>query len=105
MRASVACDGQVSDNPKHELSWVKDGFQASHPAPLTHLVMSPLEFMQRLAALMPRPRLRLQFASTDSDDTLPIPTPAGECCRAAAAECSTTSTRMAGKRVYRSFID
>jgi len=25
----------------------------------THLVMSPLEFMQRLAALVPRPRLRL----------------------------------------------
>ena len=25
----------------------------------THLVMSPLEFMQRLAALMPRPRLHL----------------------------------------------
>jgi hypothetical protein len=25
----------------------------------THLVMSPLEFMQRLAALVPRPRLHL----------------------------------------------
>jgi hypothetical protein len=25
----------------------------------THLVMSPLEFMQRLAALIPRPRLHL----------------------------------------------
>jgi hypothetical protein len=24
----------------------------------THIVMSPLEFMQRLAALVPRPRLR-----------------------------------------------
>ena len=29
----------------------------------THIVMSPLEFMQRLAALVPRPRLHL-FAST-----------------------------------------
>ena len=26
---------------------------------ITHLVMSPLEFMQRLAALVPRPRLHL----------------------------------------------
>jgi hypothetical protein len=25
----------------------------------THIVMSPLEFMQRLAALVPRPRLHL----------------------------------------------
>ncbi|GIX26507.1 MAG: hypothetical protein KatS3mg123_0388 [Burkholderiales bacterium] len=25
---------------------------------MTHLLMSPLEFMQRLAALVPRPRLR-----------------------------------------------
>jgi len=25
----------------------------------THLIMSPLEFMQRLAALVPRPRLHL----------------------------------------------
>jgi Putative transposase len=35
---------------KLETSW-RDG--------TTHLVMSPLEFMQRLAALMPRPRLHL----------------------------------------------
>jgi Putative transposase/Transposase zinc-binding domain len=30
----------------------------------THVVMSPLEFMQRLAALVPRPRLHLSPAST-----------------------------------------
>jgi hypothetical protein len=27
---------------------------------MTHIVMSPLEFMQRLAALVPRPRLHLR---------------------------------------------
>jgi hypothetical protein len=30
----------------------------------THIVMSPLEFMQRLAALVPRPRLHLIRSST-----------------------------------------
>jgi hypothetical protein len=30
----------------------------------THLVMSPLEFRQRLAALMPRPRRRVRFAAS-----------------------------------------
>ena len=35
---------------KHKTSW-RDG--------TTHLVLSPLEFMQRLAALVPRPRLHL----------------------------------------------
>ena len=29
----------------------------------SHLVMSPLEFMQRLAALVPRPRLHLKFTA------------------------------------------
>ena len=29
------------------------------PDATTHIVMSPLEFMQRLAALVPRPRLHL----------------------------------------------
>jgi hypothetical protein len=28
----------------------------------THILMSPLEFMQRLAALVPRPRLRLMYS-------------------------------------------
>ena len=34
----------------------------------THIVMSPLEFMQRLAALVPRPRLHL-IPSTGSGQT------------------------------------
>ena len=29
MRASVACDGQVSDNPKHQLTVATGGFLAS----------------------------------------------------------------------------
>lgn len=40
--------GQVEPKPK--TTW-RDG--------CTHLVMSPLEFLQRLAALLPRPRLHL----------------------------------------------
>ena len=40
----------------------------------THIVMSPLEFMQRLAALVPRPRLHL--ISTGSG-RLPLPWRAG----------------------------
>jgi hypothetical protein len=34
----------------------------------THLVMTPLEFMQRLVALVPRPRLHLSgcYMSTNS---------------------------------------
>ena len=34
MRASVACDGQVSDNPKHKLTHAAGSFAAS---PLLHL--------------------------------------------------------------------
>jgi putative transposase len=40
--------GQVALNPKTPY---RDG--------TSHIVMSPLEFMQRLAALVPRPRLHL----------------------------------------------
>ena len=35
-----------------------NGSSVTAPAK-THIVMSPLEFMQRLAALVPRPRLHL----------------------------------------------
>jgi hypothetical protein len=47
-RVQTIAAGQVV--PKLKTAW-RDG--------TTHLVMSPLEFMQRLAALVPRPRLHL----------------------------------------------
>jgi len=47
-RVQTNAAGQVV--PKLKTPW-RDGN--------THLVMSPLEFMQRLAALVPRPRLHL----------------------------------------------
>jgi hypothetical protein len=47
-RVQTSAAGQVV--PKLKTAW-RDG--------TTHLVMSPLEFMQRPAALVPRPRLHL----------------------------------------------
>ena len=48
----------------------------------THLVMSPLEFMQRLAALVPRPRLHL----------ISFPTPHAEQAFAKKRRCATRRT-------------
>ena len=42
----------------------------------THIVMSPLEFMQRLAALVPRPRLNLIRFARIVLDTRPLRGPA-----------------------------
>ncbi|MGH8526306.1 MAG: transposase, partial [Gammaproteobacteria bacterium] len=39
----------------------------------THIVMSPLEFMQRLAALVPRPRLHLIASSARQAGPIPGP--------------------------------
>lgn len=52
-RGQLNAAGQVE--PKLKTPW-RDG--------TTHLVMSPLAFMQRLAALLPRPRLRLTSCRT-----------------------------------------
>ena len=46
----VQCNGAAKVELKLKTPW-HDG--------TTHIVMSPLEFMQRLAALVPRPRLHL----------------------------------------------
>lgn len=48
--AAVRCDAAGQVVLKLKMPW-RDG--------TTHLVMSPLEFMQRLAALVPRQRLHL----------------------------------------------
>ena len=47
--------------PGQHQRWGSAGAQAQDPwrDGTTHLVMLPLEFMQRLAALVPRPRLHL----------------------------------------------
>ena len=52
------------DRPKNPFPWpIGFGVIAclftSHRDGITHLVMTPLEFLQRLAALVPRPRLHL----------------------------------------------
>jgi hypothetical protein len=49
-RVKINAKGQVELKLKLKTAW-RDG--------TTHHVMSPLEFMQRLAALVPRPRLHL----------------------------------------------
>ena len=67
----------------------------------THLVMSPLEFMQRLAALVPRPRLHLiRFHGVPSARSRP-PKPgrdasAGRGCSSASSTstCSTARTAV-----------
>src|SRR5882672_8037470 len=43
--------GVAGSNPAPPTKWRRDG--------TTHLVMSPLEFVRRLATLVPRPRLHL----------------------------------------------
>lgn len=37
----------------------REALESTYRDGATHVVMSPLEFMQRLAALVPRPRLHL----------------------------------------------
>jgi hypothetical protein len=66
----------------------------------THLVMSPLEFMQRLAALVPRPRLHLIRSGVRttslrevSGSPLREPWGAGTQCHAAAAGGAERATR------------
>ena len=41
VRASVACDGQVSDNPKHFLSFTEVSFWAGHLQKWLTLVLRP----------------------------------------------------------------
>ena len=74
----------------------------------THLVMSPLEFMQRLAALVPRPRLhliRLHGVLAPNAKLRPLVVPQGPQVQeapseaAAAAECEVESLQARPNRI------
>ena len=67
----------------------------------SHLVMSPLEFMQRLAALVPRPRLHLirfhgVLAPPAKLRAAIVPIPA-QTTTAHAADCARASVRIEGR--------
>jgi len=74
----------------------------------THLVMSPLEFMQRLAALVPRPRLhliRFHGVLAPNAKLRPLVVPQGPQVQeaaseaAAAAECEVESLQARPNRI------
>ena len=79
----------------------------------THLVMSPMEFMQRLAALVPRPRLhRIRFHGVLAPNAklrslvVPLVVPPGPSAQAeaateaaAAAECEAETVQVRPNRI------
>ena len=76
----------------------------------THVVMSPLEFMQRLAALVPRPRLHLirYHGVLAPHAKLPaaiVPTPADEPAGHAADHAHHTPGRMSWARLLKRVFD
>ena len=76
----------------------------------THIVMSPLEFMQRLAALVPRPRLHLirfhgVLAPNAGLRAAIVPGPPQSTCEHANGHTHSAPARMSWSRLLRRVFD
>jgi hypothetical protein len=80
-----------------------DGQPAARRDGTTHLVMSPLEFMQRLAALVPRPRLhliRFHGVLAPNAKLRPVVVPQGPPAQAQAATEATAAPSAKSKQCW-----